>query len=196
MVGTIAPLVQRQRSQWLLSAISFSLASSLSAGLAGTLLAFLGTSIQPLRHRALLLGISFVALSIALVELRLLPLTIPSVHRSVPQAWWVRYGPTQGALAYGAVLGLGVTTVIPFASFYLLLFLIVVLGFPAGILVGLAYGFGRSLPVWLASLAIALGADARGVGEWVMIRREASRLTCGGAVLGFAIVATVLALQQ
>ena len=125
-----------------------------------------------------------------------MPLGIPTLHRSVPQAWWVLYGPTRGALAYGVVLGLGVTTVIPFAGFYLMLLLIVVLGFPAGTLIGIAYGFGRSLPVWLASLAIALGAGTRGVGNWVMLRRDVSKLACGAAALGFAIAGTVLALQQ
>lgn len=193
MVGTIAPLVQRQRRQWIVSATAFSAAGSLSGGLAGTALAVVGRATQPLHYHSAHFVLPIIAVLVALLELRLVPLPLPTIHQSVPQAWWIRFGPTRGSLAYGAVLGLGVTTVIPFAGFYLILVAAFLAGLPGGTVIGFAYGLARTLPVWVASLPMATGRNPVVVGRWIMAQRQIAKSACGAAVVSFAIVSVSLA---
>jgi hypothetical protein len=82
------------------------------------------------------------------------------------------------------VLGLGFTTVVPFATFYLLPVAALVLGPLSGALMGLSYGFARALPVWIASLAIFTGADPVAVGAWALTgQQRAYRAAIGLAVI-------------
>lgn len=189
MVGTIAPLVQVAKRQWLVSTSAFAVASVAGGLLFGASLGILGTVATALIGAAMpqfilmLLGLCGVVF--ALVDLGVLPVTVPTLHRSVPQRWWLRYGPTRGAVAYGAVLGMGVTTFIPFASFYMLLVGALLLGPVAGGLIGAAYGLGRALPVPFASLAMVCGVEPVGIGRSFVrsaARRSAQRL-CAVALL-------------
>jgi cytochrome c biogenesis protein CcdA len=92
----------------------------------------------------------------AVLDLGLLPVRLPS-RGSVPKKWWIAHGPVKASAMYGLVLGLGVTTFVPFATFYSLLVSAAYLGPIPGLLVGAAYGLGRAVPVWVASIAIAGG---------------------------------------
>jgi hypothetical protein len=76
----------------------------------------------------------------------------PQIRRQVPERWrWVMPLPLAAGL-YGLLLGLGFTTfVLSFAVWALAGICIAVGSPPLGIVVGLAFGFGRALPVvWMA----------------------------------------------
>lgn len=192
MVGTIAPLVQVARRQWLISTGSFVLASIMGGSAVGVLLGVMGNVLpisMPTSAGAWLLAA--VAVVLALVELRVLPLKVPTLYRSVPQHWWIRYGPTRAALAYGGILGMGITTFVPLASFYLIPLAAILLGPADGGIIGASYGLGRALPVPLASLAMASGVSPSVVGRWVMApgRRQ---LTKGASALTLLLIAGIL----
>lgn len=188
MVATIGPLVKVAKVRWATSMLLFVTASTMSAMTLGLLLGLVGSlfSHGP-STPSVIVGVF--ALACALVEVRALPVTVPFCARSVPQSWWRRYGPVYGSVAYGAVLGIGVTTVIPFITFYFVLFAALLAGpIGGGLLLGL-YGFARSLPVLIGSAAIALGLDIERVVMWVNDKQRTARVACAAALV---LVAAVL----
>lgn len=64
-------------------------------------------------------GIAFLAFAYGLHELALIRLPMPQAQWQVP-AYWTRYGKATQAALYGAVLGAEVFTLIPYATFYIL----------------------------------------------------------------------------
>lgn len=167
MAGTIAPLVKAAKRQWTVSVVMFMVASTAAGAFAGFLVGAVGFGLFPSFEVAhLVLGLA--ALSLALLELTPALPRMPSFGSSVPASWWTRFGPTLGAAAYGGVLGVGITTIVPYASFYLLPVAAFILGPAHGAAIGACYGFARSLPVPLASLAVAVGADATTAGDWAL----------------------------
>ncbi|MBI2766532.1 MAG: hypothetical protein HYX53_11560 [Chloroflexi bacterium] len=165
MVGTIAPLVKVARKQWAISSVLFLVSCTGVAVLGGASLGLLGRLVDIAQPTSLVL-IGGVSLCLALVDITPSIARVPSLGWSVPRSWWERFGPNRGAVAYGTVLGLGVSTVVPYASFYLLLFGALLLGPTAGIAIGASYGFARALPVPIASAAILAGADPIEVGDF------------------------------
>ncbi len=165
MVATISPLVKEAPRQWFVSVGAFLLGSGVSAGAAGLLLGWAGGLLQG-PDAAGLPALGVAAIGLMLVEVSPSIRHVPSLGGSVPREWWVRFGPTVGALAYGGVLGLGVTTVVPLAAFYILPLSALLMGPPAGAVLGSAYGLSRAVPVLVASVAIACGADPARVGDW------------------------------
>lgn len=188
MVGTIAPLVKEARRQWLVSIVGFTVASTAAGASLGLIL---GVGALVVHGNAW-----FQAVVIAGAGLMLVVADagteghVWSLGRSVPQGWWRTMGPTRGALSYGLVLGLGFTTIVPFATFYVIPISALVLGPIAGGLIGGAYGLGRALPVWVASMFIGRGADPVVVGDWALHRWQ--RLFRGGIGLSTATIAAGL----
>ena len=196
MVGTIAPLVQVAKRQWLVSTSLFVAASTLASAVFGAMLGAVGQVLlgggRPLAVTALLLAIC--AALLAIIDLDIVTIRTPTLLRSVPQIWWVRYGPTWGALVYGGVLGLGITTMVPFAGFYLPLIASMLLGPVGGGLIGASYGLGRAVPVPIASLLIVCGVPAPAIGWWSIARarvlaRRLSATSLRGCVICLLIVA-------
>lgn len=103
----------------------------------------------------------------------------PQIRRQVPERWrWVMPLPLAAAL-YGLLLGLGFTTfVLSYAVWALAGISFAVGSLPFGLAVGLAFGFGRALPVvWMAPALRreggtrqldAMGAEPR---LWLGLRR-------------------------
>jgi len=117
---------------------------------------------------------------------------VPQIRRQVPEPWRRTLPlPLAGAL-YGVLLGLGFTTFVLTFAVWALAAIAFALGDPAlGVLVGLAFGVGRALPiVVLAPLAeTGAGIDARAA----MAERPA--LLRGFRLAdAFALVACALAL--
>lgn len=190
MVSTIGPLVQVAKLKWAESASVFVVASVLSGALFGALLGLLGSSVSfmlpALSTAQPVLGMA--ALVFALVEMRALPLKVPFCARSVPQSWWRRYGEIYGAIAYGAVLGIGITTVIPFISFYFITLVAVLAGpMSGGFIIGM-YGFGRALPVLVGSAALARGLGVAEVAGWAGDRRREAHALCAAALILVGLV--------
>lgn len=193
MVSTISPLVKVAPSRWLTGIILFS-AGSVVAGLAmGALIGSLGSLVAPIMPEGLgLVLLGAVALIVALIDGGAVRLTVPTPVRSVPQSWWRELGPAGGSLAYGLVLGLGVTTFIPFASFYLILLGAFLVGPVGGAAIGAVYGVGRALPVAIASLAIQCGAASSAVGDWGLRRgRGIARRVCAAYASGIVVVTLI-----
>lgn len=188
MVGTIAPLVQVARRQWLVSTGIFLATSVLGGGLFGVALGSLGWfvcgRIPP--HLVTWL-LATCAVVLALVDMQILPFAVPTSFRSVPQSWWMRYGPFKAAFAYGGILGMGVTTFIPFASFYFIPVADLLLGPLLGGIIGAGYGLGRALAVPIASIAIVGGVKPEAIGHAIVgagrLRQLAKRLNGLGLLL-------------
>lgn len=164
MVGTIAPLVKVAPVSWAISITLFMAASTLAGAVGFSLVAHLGAMATLSSHTALVLA--FVAMqSLALVELTPSVVRMPSLGWSVPRTWWESLGPMIGSTVYGCVLGFGITTVIPYAGFYALVAMAILLGPEPAAMIGVTYGITRAVPVLLASVAVMLGTDSHSVGD-------------------------------
>lgn len=89
-----------------------------------------------------LAGIAFLAFAYGLHEMAIIRLPMPQVRWQVP-ACWTRYGKTIQAALYGAVLGAEVCTLIPYATFYILVLFDMTAGGVGGGLLGCLYGTAR-----------------------------------------------------
>ena len=163
MIGTIGSLVQEtpNRWRWLLSASLYTLACLSTAMLLGTTLSILGHYLRgwlygtavyrALPHTGTWL-IGLLALAYAVSDVGLLWLPRPTLRQAVPITWWRWWRPYGAALAYGAALGLGVMTRIPFGAFYVLCAWCALKGDPAyGALLMGTYGAARALMIFPAS---------------------------------------------
>jgi sulfite exporter TauE/SafE len=131
MICTIGSLVQEtsNRWRWLLSASIYTLACLSTATLLGAILGALGHLVGSWIHSVSVYAvlphsgawiIGLLAIAYALSDLGWLRLPRPILSKAVPITWWRRWGPYGSALAYGAALGIGVMTRIPFGAFYVL----------------------------------------------------------------------------
>jgi hypothetical protein len=89
---------------------------------------------------------------------------------AVPVSWWRRWRPYGAALAYGAALGLGLTTHIHFGAFYVLCALAILQGDPGpGALLLGTYGAARALVLVPASWGAYCHRGT--VAEWLATSR-------------------------
>jgi hypothetical protein len=195
MVATISSLVKVAPRQWLISWTGFSVATVGSAASVGGVLG----AMSPWRidGPTLINSLAIAALAVlaAAVDSGLVPLAYPRSGSSVPQGWWRDFGPTKGALAYGAVLGLGISTFVPVISFYWLLMVAFLGGLKVGLAVGVSYGIGRAAPVAVGSVAVLAGMSVGRVSGWPLgaakpILRQLVGWTVGvsGVALGAVVV--------
>ncbi|SRR6266851_5220044 len=190
MVGTIAPLVQGRKKLWLTTASVFAVLSTASGGMVGLAIGSLRLWLLPsagLNNRAMVAVLVGFSLLAAGIDLGIVSVPIPTLHRSVPQRWWMLYPSVLASAAYGSVLGIGLTTVIPIAGFHLVLLISVIGGTPVGLFVGGAYGFGRSVAIVLASLGIGLGANPAALGRWLISQMPTTRIISGLACAAFGL---------
>jgi sulfite exporter TauE/SafE len=163
MIGTIGSLVQEtsNRWRWLLSASLYTFACIGTAMLLGTILGALGHLIRGWVHGTAFYAafpymgvwlIGLLALAYALSDVGLLQLPRPTLRQAVPVTWWRWWRPYGAALAYGAALGIGVMTRIPFGAFYVLCTWCVLKGDATyGALLMGTYGAARALMIFPAS---------------------------------------------
>jgi hypothetical protein len=132
MIRTIGSLVQEpfNTKRWLFATSLYTLACISTSILLGASLSSIGMMVHSLismvdQHvlfrtnieDALIGGL---AIAYALSDMGLFRLPRPTLMNAVPVTWWRWWRPYGGALAYGAALGLGVTTRIQFGAFYIL----------------------------------------------------------------------------
>ena len=163
MIGTIGSLVEEatDRRRWPL-AVSLYIAACLGAA------ALLGAALGALGHLARGLVceeagcagfpsagawlVGTLAIAYAASDMGLVPLPRPTLMLAVPVTWWRLWRPYGAALAYGAALGLGLTTRIHFGAFYVLCALSILQGDPGrGALLMGTYGAARALVLVPAS---------------------------------------------
>jgi hypothetical protein len=150
MVGTILPIGYGERERGGLPiAISVHVVGYITgAGLLGLLLTVVGRDLTDGGlSRPWLTGVlALVALAYALREVNLLPLWRPELRRQVPAAWRFRLRPRLLSLAYGLELGVGLTTFVPSATYYVLLCWVFLQGSFIGVPTLMLFGVGRALP--------------------------------------------------
>ena len=116
---------------------------------------------------------------------------VPQIRRQVPERWRrVMPLPLVGAL-YGLLLGLGFTTFVLTLAVWALAGIAVALGSPvAGLVIGVAFGLGRAIPVVAMAPRLA-GTGGRMLGSMlerpILLRRarlaDGALLTCLALVL-------------
>ncbi len=194
MVETLAPHGYAGSLRASLAACATFTAGALVGGIAtfGGL-ALAGRALGAGSVAAVLLA-AFVALAAAAGEARGARI-LPQIRRQVPESWRRVLPVPLAAGLYGILLGLGFTTFVLTFAVWALAAVCVALGDPAaGVLVGLAFGAGRALPVIVLAPAngTAWGIDAHAaMAERPAIYRglravDAAALTACAAVLGTA----------
>lgn len=120
---------------------------------------------------------------------------LPQVRRQVPESWRRRAPVPVAAALYGVLLGLGFTTfVLSFATYALAVACLALADTSTGLLVGLAFGAGRTLPV--LALAPLQGREAGARAAAAMAERPAIlRSLRVGAAVALALAALPLALS-
>jgi hypothetical protein len=163
MIGTIGSLVQEttKRWRWLVSVSLYTVACVTTAVLFGAILGALGHVAGSVLDRVPVFAwltpagpwlLGLLAMGYATSDIGLIVLPRPTLMFAVPVAWWRQWGPYGAALAYGSALGLGVTTVIAFGSYYVLCAICVVKGDSTyGALLMGAYGAARAFVIIPAS---------------------------------------------
>jgi hypothetical protein len=137
LTGTSEPHPLRLRD-----ATSYVVASTLTAGVIGGAIGLIG-DVTRLNNWPVA-AVPVLAL-LGLLELGLIRARfIPSLRWQVPGSW-VRGRPA-APLIWGILLGSGISTWMPFPSYFGLLVLAAVMPFPAGVLLMGCYGLGRALP--------------------------------------------------
>lgn len=164
MIRTIGSLVQEPLNtrRWFFATSLYTLACIGTAIILGASLSGFGLLVHSFigladQYALLLVKIKYsllggLATAYALSDSGFFHLPRPRLMNAVPVTWWRWWRPYGGALAYGAALGLGVTTRIQFGAFYILCIWCVLKGnllYGAG-LMGL-YGAFRALVLFPTS---------------------------------------------
>lgn len=156
MLGSISPVGEASRGQrWWLTASAYTLASTLAGAATGLLLGALGAALQAVvtpSVPARLFALAAVVLLGALVDARLAPLPLPTVHRQVDERWLTTYRGWIYGAGFGLQLGTGVVTIVVSAATYTMLVAALLTMTPTGgLIVGTAFGVVRSLPLLLTA---------------------------------------------
>jgi hypothetical protein len=180
MIGTIGSLVEEatDRRRWPLATslyIAACLGTAMLLGAAFGIIGQLGGRVVCASGRCPgaagtwvvgMLVVGILAIAYAASDVGLVSLPRPTLMPAVPVTWWRLWRPYGAALAYGAALGLGLTTRIHFGAFYVLCALAVVQGDPGrGALLMGTYGAARALVLLPASWGAYRHRGA--VAEWL-----------------------------
>lgn len=197
MLGSISPVGEASRRQrWWLTATAYTIGSLAGGALIGLLLGAVGGAISSviplsLTTRLLLLGAG-VALG-ALIDARVIPLTLPTRHRQVDERWLTTYRGWIYGAGFGFQLGTAVVTIVPSAVTYTALVAALLTGsWPQGLLVGTVFGAVRSVPLLLTARLRTPDALYRTTRRVTAAEPLAHRLTVAGQAAA-AVVAVVVA---
>jgi len=155
MVGTIVPVGngQAHRKGECYFVLMYLMGSLVGAAAMGWMLTSLGVALrhsllagEPSRYILVVLGVVYLLASAREVGLWNCPL--PQSSWQVPRSWLHSFGDHLGVFAFGSVLGFGFFNPVVCVSFYaVVLWIVVVAGRGAGIVLALAYAMGRVMPV-------------------------------------------------
>ncbi len=152
MVDTIgSTLGNTRKSITRVACLTFTIGAMLGGVLTFGGLAFLGQLAGETSSSLGLALAALIALTAAVADWRGLRIA-PQIRRQVPETWRWRLSLPLAAGLYGVLLGLGFTTFVLSFAVWALAGMSVAVGSPLlGMAIGLAFGFGRALPViWLA----------------------------------------------
>jgi hypothetical protein len=145
-IDTIAGMAPRR---WTLASSCLAFAAGSLAGGAATfgLLGVVGSLVPGSGGRGAAAAAAIAAVAAAVAEVRALRIA-PQIRRQVPEPWRRRLPLPLAAGLYGALLGLGFATFVLTFGVWALAAVALALGDPAtGVVVGLAFGLGRAVPV-------------------------------------------------
>ena len=191
MIFVIVPLGEaaKDKSYWVARVIMYTAGSIVGASALALLLGLAGQGVRALLP-ALEVGwvvgtLGVVSLVFALQELSFIKLPMPQIGWQVPKSWQ-KSSRLTGNTLYGIVLGAGIFTYIPFASFYLLLMWEMVAGavsLQAAVLLGMTYGLFRGIPAVLGGVSMLRGVYPLPVTNWLL-----DRLNWWHAINGMALL--------
>src|SRR3954452_16446008 len=156
MLGSITPLGERgHHRRWSATVVWYFVGSVLGGAVIGGLLGAIGAAAAALglelSGTAVLVVVAVLALVGVAFDLRLGGLRLPTIKRQVNEDWLVRYRGWVVGVGFGFQLGLGVGTVVTTATLYVALATALLAGsLPAGLGLGLVFGFARALPLLAA----------------------------------------------
>ncbi len=185
---------------WLLRSVIYILGSVLGGISVGLLLSALGGPLHGLFQSNIVAGLILggFALLYAAHELGWLRLPAPQSNWQVPNSWGVNR-PIVGTFFYGYMLGAGVFTFIPYASFYVLLAWYLLAGnLAVGLLLGTLYGFARGVFVLTGGVARMRGGNLVSLNTWVLDRKWQLKLVNGAYlcfVAAFLLIGAALLLR-
>jgi hypothetical protein len=204
----MTPLVQggRKSDQYRLALVAHTVAAAGAGAASGVLLALLGSAVV---HDAAADGsaaaVGVVGIALSLAQLRGGRLRGMQVPRQTSKQWRERLGPVGAPIAWGLDLGSGLTTFVPFGSYWVLPLAAVFranLGYGA-LLLGL-FGLGRALTVVVASLNARDAAAVPEIGVeapfhavlarlWTHLEAARRRHGCGVLVVCAALLLHITA---
>ncbi len=142
MLSSITPLGQRGRSgSWWVSVLAFGV-GALAAGAATYSLFGLAGEVIGLDDDVLWVAWVAIAVALLLDAARVRP---PGPRRQVNEDWLGTYRDWVVGLGFGLQLGTGIATYVTVWAVWALLLSTMVVGLPAAVLMGVMFGFGRSV---------------------------------------------------
>jgi hypothetical protein len=192
MVETIGPTgPSGGRRTTAAACVTFTLGALVGGAATFGALSVLGAALQGTSGRVAYLVAAAIAVAAALGEARAMRI-VPQVRRQLPEHWRRLMPMPVAAALYGILLGLGFTTFVLTLGVWALGGISVALGDPAlGLLIGIAFGAGRAIPVGLIAPIVDRPAGVRIV-ELMAERPEILRGFRLGDALALALAAVVL----
>jgi hypothetical protein len=192
MLGSITPLGERGRgSRWWLT-VSAYLVGSLGGGvLVGWALGALGAALG-VASLAIATRLAVIALALLLglaLDLGVVGLRLPTVHRQVEEEWRARYRGWVWGLSFGFQLALGVVTIVTTSTVYVTWVAAGLSGAAfGGAAIGATFGLARALPVFSVARVRTPAQLLRVDGALQRLARPARRTTyaVGGALAAIA----------
>lgn len=176
MILVILPLGKEAKDviDWAFRVFMYTVGTTIGATALSLVLALVGRGLYMLlpgvgfQWAVGILGVA--AFVFALKELNLIKLWTPQIGWQVPKKWQ-KHSRVLGQTAYGVVLGAGIFTYIPFASFFLVLAWEAVAGavsIPAALTIGAVYGVVRGIPAVLGGIYMLRGEYPLPVSNWLI----------------------------
>lgn len=152
----------REGRQRLADVVRFGIASTATAAALGFLLGSAGHVVLPphaWHTRLVTMLVTVVALVFAATEAMGIKLLVPTRDWIVPRKWGLIYGRRRFYYLFGAMMGAGLLTMVPFIGVYLVIASCLLLGSGGAAATVMAlFGLGRTVPL----LAVALSLRSSG----------------------------------
>lgn len=187
MMDFITPVVHRDRARWRIALIAYGSCAAISAAAFGALLGLGGRALRqqlPIEHgAAALLAILLVTLAAALHELGVVRIPWPQRRWQVPSSWRFIEPRWIPSALYGLLLGPGVLTYIPVATYYVFVVMAILITDPGYAAAAFAlFAIAQLVPLYLVSRgAESFDAAAARITAWSGHRVRVHRVN--GALL-------------
>ncbi len=153
MMDFITPVVHRSRARWRLALIAYGACAAVSAAAFGALLGMGGRALRqqlPIEHAAAALPV--IALVAAVHEFGIVRIPWPQRRWQVPSSWRFTEPRWIPSALYGLLLGPGILTYIPVATYYALVAMAIFIADPGrAAAVFVLFAVAQLVPLYLVS---------------------------------------------